>query len=90
MVFSVRHSSYTNENTNSSYISFVVEMAERYSKSALEALDDEEFSFESDKQFDDGRGNNFDPSWKDRVLNAKVPESEIGFKVHGDWAVDGF
>jgi hypothetical protein len=37
MVFSVRHSSYTNENTDSSYISFVVEMAERYYKSELEA-----------------------------------------------------
>jgi hypothetical protein len=37
---------------------------------------DEDFPFESDRQFDDGRGNNFDPSWKERVLNAKVPESE--------------
>jgi hypothetical protein len=90
MVFSVRHSSYTNENTDSSYISFVVEMADRYSKSELEGLADEDFPFESDKQFDDGRGNNFDPSWKDRVLNAKVPESEIGFKTYGDWAVVGY
>ena len=32
----------------------------------------------------------FDPSWKDRVLNAKVPESEIGFKTHGDWGVVGY
>jgi hypothetical protein len=57
---------------------------------APEASLDEDFPFESDKQFDDGRGNNFDPSWKDRVLNAKVPESEIGFKTHGDWAVVGY
>src|SRR5271157_5359524 len=56
---------------------------------APEDLVDEDFSFESGKQFDDGRGNNFDPSWKDRVLNAKVPESEIGFKTYGDWAVVG-
>ena len=89
MVFSVRHSSYTNENSDSSYISFVVEMAERYSNSEVKAWADEEFSFDSDKQFDDGRGNNFDPSWKDRVLNAKVPESEIGFKTYGDLAVVG-
>jgi len=90
MVFWAWHSSYTNENTVSSYLSFVVNMTERYSKFELEALADDEFSFESDKQFDDGRGNNFDPSWKDRVLNAKVPESEIGFKTHGDWAVAGY
>ena len=37
------------------------------SKSEPNALVDEDFPFESDKQFDDGRGNNFDPSWKDRV-----------------------
>jgi hypothetical protein len=59
-------------------------------KVASKALVDKDFPFESDKQFDDGRGNNFDPSWKDRVLNAKVPETEIGFKTHGDWAVVGY
>jgi hypothetical protein len=53
----------------------VVEMTDRYSKSELEGLAKEDFPFELDKQFDDGRGNNFDPSWKDKVLNAKVSES---------------
>ena len=53
------------------------------SKSEPDAFLDEAFPFESDKQFDDRRGNNFDPSWKDRVLNAKVPESEIDFNRHG-------
>jgi hypothetical protein len=36
------------------------------SQDAPEALVDESYPFETNKQFDDGRGNNFDPSWKDR------------------------
>jgi hypothetical protein len=52
----------------------VVEMTDRYLESKLKDLAKEDFPFESDKKFDDGRGNNFDPSWKDRVLNAKVAD----------------
>jgi hypothetical protein len=70
--------------------SYRIKMKKLFSKSKFDALVEEDFSFNSNKQFDDGRGNNFDPSWKDRVLNAEVPESEIGFKVHGDWAVVGY
>ena len=53
-------------------------------------LVDNDIPFESNKQFDDGRGNNFDPSWKSKVLNAEVPESEIGFNRHGIYALPGY